>query len=413
MRVLGATTHEHTGAGRAAARTHAALAAAGAESRLLVLHGRGAAPGIEVLGRWTRRAADLRHRAELAMLSLQAGGEEGYRSLGFGGPGLARIRSDAADVVHLHWIPGLLGIADLPAIRKPVVWTFHDAWPICGAEHYTALPRPSEGYAPRNRAAGARGPDLDGWTWKRKRALWRGFAPTIVCPSRWLADEVRASVLFGGRDVHVLPNPIDTTLYRPRDRAAARSALGLPQGRTLVVFGAQRALDDRRKGLHVLEEALGLLAARGGAARADLVLFGAAGAGRLRGFETHWMGIIEDEARMSLLYAACDLFALPSLQDNYPNTLLEAMACGLPAVASRVGGVPDLVRPMETGLLAAPGDAAQLAEGIAALVGDAALRARLGAAARRTVEADCDSRTVGARYLEICADARAAWKAHG
>jgi glycosyltransferase involved in cell wall biosynthesis len=409
MRVLGVATHEHTGAGRAAARIHAALAGAGADSRLLVLHGGGA--GVDVLGRGLAfLAADLRNRAELALLSLQKGGEPGFRSLGLGGPGLARINADSADVVHLHWIPGMLGIADLPAIRKPVVWTFHDAWPICGAEHYTALARPRSGYASGNRAPGASGPDLDRWTWQRKRARWRNFAPVVVCPSRWLADEVRASVLFGGREVHVVPNPVDTALYRPQDRAKARAALGLPQDRVLIAFGAQRASEDRRKGFHVLEEALASLAARGHPARADLVVFGAAGSGSVRGFRTHWMGVVEDEARMSQVYAACDVFALPSLQDNYPNTLVEAMACGLPPAASRVGGVSDLVLAGETGLLAAPGDATQLAGALQALLADPDLRARLGAAARRTIEAQCDPQQVGKRYLEIHAGAKAAWR---
>ena len=128
MRVLHAATHEHTGAGRAAVRTHAAVAKAGVSSELLVLHGSGGEPGIEVLGgAATRLAADLRHRTEKALLALQTGGEEGYRSLGLGGAGLKRINASHADVVHLHWIPGLLSIADLPALNKPVVWTFHDA----------------------------------------------------------------------------------------------------------------------------------------------------------------------------------------------------------------------------------------------------------------------------------------------
>src|SRR5260221_2425002 len=152
LHVLHAATHEHTGAGRAAVRTHCAVAKTGIRSELLVLHGTGAEPGIEVLGGPLRqRVADLRLRAENALLSLQLSGDGAYRSLGFGGPGLARIRSKSADVVHLHWIPELLGIPDLSAINRPVVWTFHDQWPICGAEHYTELARPRTGYEAGNR----------------------------------------------------------------------------------------------------------------------------------------------------------------------------------------------------------------------------------------------------------------------
>jgi glycosyltransferase involved in cell wall biosynthesis len=411
LRVLHAATHEHTGAGRAAARAHAAVAKAGIDSRLLVQHGTAAQPGVELLGSpFQRRLANWRLRAEQALLSLQTGGEAGYRSLGFASPGMAAVRARSPDIVHLHWIPGLLGMADLPRLDQPVVWTFHDQWPICGAEHYTGLARPREGYQANNRAPGAGGLDLDRWLWRRKRKLWQHFAPVIVTPSRWLAGEVRESLMFGGRRIHVVPNPLDTALFRPQERAAARHQLGLPAGRALLLFGAWGALADRRKGFHVLAEALRRLAERGLAGSADLVLFGAAGSGSVQGFATHWMGFIEDEAKMSLLYSACDAFALPSLQDNYPNTLAEAMACGLPAVASDTGGVPDLVQHMETGLLAPPADASLLADALSLILRDAALRARLGEAARRAAAQACDERAVGERYAGIYRQAIAEWQ---
>jgi glycosyltransferase involved in cell wall biosynthesis len=216
-----------------------------------------------------------------------------------------------------------------------------------------------------------------------------------------MADEVRASALFGGREVEVLPNPLDTGLYRPQERAAARRQLGLPESRTLLLFGAWGVSGDRRKGFHVLAEALGRLRGLASARGADLVLFGASGSERVQGFETHWMGFVSDEARMRLLYSACDVLALPSLQDNYPNTLAEGMACGLAAVASDTGGIPDLVRHGETGLLVPPGDAVRLAEQLARVLGDAALRARLAEAGRRAVEQACDERGVAARYLDL------------
>jgi glycosyltransferase involved in cell wall biosynthesis len=409
LHVLHVATHEHTGAGRAAARTHAAMSKAGVRSELLVLHGTAAEPGIEVLGGKPRHiVADLRLRAENALLSLQDDGDGNgtFRSLGFAGPGLAAIRrkKPGPDLIHLHWIPGLLGIPDLPVLGRPVVWTFHDQWPICGAEHYTELARPRLGYDAGNRGPGARGPDLDRWTWERKRAAWASFAPTIVCSSRWMAGEVRASRMFGGRDadnVHILPNPLDTGLYCPLERAAARHHFGLPEDRKLLLFGAWGATTDRRKGFHVLSEALKQLSASGLAADTDLVLFGVSGIAAVQGFRTHSLGVIDTEAALRQLYSACDVLAIPSLQDNLPNILAEAMACGLPAVGSDTGGIPDLIRHGETGLLAAPGDAAQLADRLQLLLNDDALRARIRTAARRAIEEACGESSVAARYLEI------------
>ncbi|HUK05574.1 MAG TPA: glycosyltransferase [Burkholderiales bacterium] len=401
--VVHAATHEHTGAGAAAVRIHRAVTKAGLRSELLVLHGTGAEPGVEVVVSPRRRLPlDLLLRAENALLGLQKNGEAAYRSLGLvRGPGLAALRRRRADVVHLHWIPGLLGVADVPDIAPPLVWTFHDQWPMCGAEHYTASARPREGYTPGNRVPGSGGLDLDRWAWERKRARWRELAPVIACPSRWLAGEIRASALFGGREVHVLPNPLDTGLWRPQDRAALRARLGLPVDRTLILFSAWSASTDRRKGFHVLSAALARLAARGLAADADVVLLGATGSDRIEGFSAHWMGHVADEGLVSRICAACDVLALPSLQDNYPNTLAEGMACGLAAVASDIGGIPDLVQHGKTGLLAPPGDAERLAEQLALVLRDAELRARLAEAGRRAVVLACDERTVAARYLEL------------
>ncbi|MFY9317914.1 MAG: glycosyltransferase [Burkholderiales bacterium] len=401
--VVHATTHEHTGAGTAAVRIHRAVTKAGLRSELLVLHGTGAEPGVEVVVAPRRRLPlDLLHRAENALLGLQRSGEAAYRSLGYvRGPGLAALQRRRADVVHLHWIPGLLGVADVPEIAPPLVWTFHDQWPTCGAEHYTASARPREGYTPGNRVPGSRGLDLDRRAWERKRALWKDLAPVLACPSRWLAGEIRASVLFGGREVHVLPNPLDTALWRPQDRTALRARLGLPIDRTLILFSAWGITTDRRKGFHVLSEALAHLAARGLAAEAEVVLLGATGHERVQGFPAHWMGHVGDEARVREICAACDVLALPSLQDNYPNTLAEGMACGLATVASDIGGIPDLVQHGKTGLLAPPGDAERLAEQLALVLRDAELRARLAEAGRRAVMLACDERAVAARYLEL------------
>ena len=408
--VVHATTHEHTGAGTSAVRIHRAVAKAGLRSELLVLHGNGAEPGVEVVvapGR--RRPLDLMLRAERMLLRLQTSAEPSYRSLGLvRGPGLAALRRRRADLVHLHWIPELLGVADVAAIAAPLVWTFHDQWPICGAEHYSASARPREGYTARNRTPGSGGLDLDRWTWERKRALWTDLAPLVVCPSRWMAGEVRASRLFGRCDIRVVPYPIDTARYRPEDRAAARATLGLPAGRRLMAFGAWEALRDRRKGWHVLEQALRVLAARGLCGAADLVLFGAEGGGRVHGFEAHWLGFIRDPDAMRHLLAACDVLVVPSLQDNLPNTIIEAMSCGTPAVAAETGGIPDLVVHGETGLLAAAGDAAQLADRLATLLADDALRVRFGQAARKRIEQECGEAAVGARYAAIYRDAIAA-----
>jgi glycosyltransferase involved in cell wall biosynthesis len=394
LRILHLTTHEHSGAGRAVIRIHRALRKAGMDSSVAVLDGTGAEPGVTVLGGAARALGRLQRRLEMALLRAQRAGEPGYRSLALFGVAGDVVRRAGADVVHLHWVPGLLGLRGIASAERPVVWTFHDQWPICGAEHYTALGRPRQGY-------GERGLDLDAWVWRRKRARWKDFFPRIVCPSGWLAGEVRSSVLFGGRDVRVIPNPLDMALFSPRERSEARRHLGLPAERTLLAFGAWSATSDPRKGFQVLSAALARLAERPSASGLGLVVFGEQGTGRIHGLETYWRGFIDDDAELTQLYSACDALALPSLSDNFPNTALEAMACGLPVVASRAGGIPEIVRDGENGLLAEAGNAAELAQRLESLLADVALRSRLGANARRTVAALCDERTVADSYARV------------
>lgn len=306
-----------------------------------------------------------------------------------------------ADVVHLHWVQGeMLSISEIGQILKPVVWTLHDMWAFCGAEHYTEDFRWREGYRGNNRPSYESGFDLNRWTWQRKRKSW--LRPMhIVTPSHWLAQCVRESALMRDWPLSVIPNPIDTEQWRPIEQALARELLGLPKDIPLVLFGAIGGGRDPRKGFDLLERALQHL--RGNLSELQLVVFGQS---RPRnppdlGFHVHYTGHLNDHLSLRVLYSSADALLLPSRQDNLPNTAIESLACGRPVIAFDIGGLSDVVTHKENGYLAGAFDVEDLARGIHWVISDKARQVQLCEKARALAVRDFEAKTVASHYQTL------------
>jgi glycosyltransferase involved in cell wall biosynthesis len=271
-----------------------------------------------------------------------------------------------ADIIHMHWVQGeMLAINEIGKINKPIVWTLHDMWAFCGAEHYTCDTRWKDGYLSRNRPIHESGFDLNRWTWLRKRRAWKRPI-NIVTPSKWLADCVRVSALMNEWPVQVIPNPIDLERWRPMDRNSARLLLNLPVNKPVIAFGAMGGSTDRRKGFDLLKTALSYFIRENKSSQLELVVFGESDPKDVMklGLPTHHFGHIGDEPTLRAIYSASDAFVLPSRLDNLPNTGVEALACGTPLLAFKTGGLPDLVRHKYNGYLANALDPVDLALGL-------------------------------------------------
>jgi glycosyltransferase involved in cell wall biosynthesis len=209
--------------------------------------------------------------------------------------------------------------------------------------------------------------DLSRKFWRRKKEAYNGLNLTIVTPSRWLAECARQSSLLRDFPVKVIPNGLDLELFGPVDRRAARDKLGLPVDKKLILFGAVSSTSDRRKGFHLLQPALRHLSANRTSKDVELLVFGAAEPENPPdfGLPARYLGTLSDEEELALLYGAADVCAVPSLQDNLPNIVAEAMACGTPCVAFDIGGMPDMIEHKRNGYLARPFDAEDLARGMA------------------------------------------------
>ena len=399
------------GAARAAYRIHNALRAAGVDSLMRV--------AVRLSDDWTVRGPRSRLEKAWTRLSFYAGravatlsrpaANEGLRSLALVPTGLGReLNRSAASLLHLHWVGhGMLSVGEIGALQKPVVWTLHDMWAFCGAEHLVAdeaQARFRNGYRSDNRRTGESGLDLNRWVWERKRRCWKR-PMTIVCPSGWLAQCARDSALLREHRIETIPLPIDTTAWRPVDRGISRDILGVAKDSRVVLFGAIGGTQEFHKGGDLLFAALQSLPPIADRTT-EVLVFGQTqpkNPPRLP-FPMRYLGVFGDDVSLRLVYSAADVVVVPSRQDNFPQTALEAQACGTPVAAFDVGGLRDIIDDRITGYLARPFDPQDLARGISWVLEDDSRRATLGAAARAKVESRFSGHVVSRQYLELYED---------
>ncbi len=328
---------------------------------------------------------------------------------------ITRLREfQEADVIHLEWINhgmlSLKGIGKILDSGKPVVWTMHDMWPATGLCHLTLdcnHYRNGCGRCPY--LPSGRDSDLSARVFRRKQRLLKGRTLFFVTCSKWLASQARTSRLLLGQKVAVIPNPIDTHTFRPGNREEARQRLNLPQDKRIILFVAYRATTTM-KGMNYLVEACRKMVEKRPESRTDtaIVILG----GHADEYEHQFqmpvfpMGYVTDPHTIVEVYRSADVFVLPSLSENLPNTIMEAMACGVPCVAFRVGGIPEEIDHLKNGYVAKYKDSDDLEHGIEWVL-DEADRAELSHNAVHKVATEYSQRAVAMRYIDIYQQAMA------
>lgn len=267
-----------------------------------------------------------------------------------------------ANLVHLHWVASsLLRIEELGRLKVPVVWTLHDTWAFTGGCHYTG---DCDGFTKECGACpqlgSTRDDDLSRTVWRRKQRVYSGLDLAVVTPSHWLADVARSSSLLAGRRVEVIPNGLDTNVFKPIDRRVAKEYLGVDSAKPVLLFGAQW-LTDWRKGGDLLCDAITHLDFP-----CTLLVFGEGNLSLQTDdrVTVRAVGTLKDDMSLAMMYSAADIFVCPSREDNLPNTVAEALACGTPCAAFDVNGLPEMIEHQKTGWLAKAFDAEDLAAGI-------------------------------------------------
>lgn len=310
------------------------------------------------------------------------------------------------DILHLHWINwGTISIEALRQSKRPIVWTFHDIWPMTGGCHYSGTCDRFQNACGRCTVINSeRESDISQRLINRKLEAWRDLNINVVAPSKWMADQARASRLFRDKPIHTIPYGVDHTVFSDEKREQARSFFALTDKDKCVFFAAAgKSTREVRKGFNYLHQALRQLAANlPHSAPISLIVAGASEQELPSDipFKTKALGTLRTESEMATFYAAADVFVAPSIEDNLPNTVLESLACGTPVVAFNIGGMPDMIDHKQNGYLAHARSAKSLAEGIQFIL-NSKNQSTLRANARSKVENTFTPGQQASAYLKL------------
>jgi len=408
MKILIVNTFDIAGgAARAAYRLHQALLNSGVDSQMLVMSKISdddtvIESGIKIK-KIQKVMSIIRHRLDALPLKYYKNKTETLFSpawIPFSAITDA-IEAIDPDVVHLHWIcGGMIRIEDLSKIKKPIIWSLHDMWAFTGGCHYDGgcgKYKTGCGFCPVLHSKKIN--DLSKVVFLRKEKTYAKMENfTVVGLSRWLADCADNSALFARERVVNLPNPIDVTRYKPINKSQARIELNLPIDKKLILFGAESATSDPRKGYMVLVKALDIIPKK---SDKELIVFGSSQPDNSLqcGFTSHYLGQIEDKL-LPLLYSASDVMVVPSVQENLSNTIMESLACGTPVVGFDIGGNRDLIDHKCNGYLAEPFSPSDLSNGILFILNSPEYT-KISDNAREKVIRCFDSKTVAGDYIDL------------
>ena len=281
-----------------------------------------------------------------------------------------------ADILHLHWINfgflSIQGLQKLFALNKPIVWTMHDMWAFTGGCHYAQTCRNFEaqcGNCLYLRKASSK--DLSYQILKKKTKQLAIKSPVhFVGCSQWIVSELQKSSFYkqlSNAQASNIKNPIDHHIYKPILSSQLNQQFSLSTNKFKILFGAM-SVKDERKGFKFLQEALSIIAHNHPQIAADLelVIFGKASENLNHLFQIpiKSLGMLNGDEVLVQVYNAVEVFITPSLNDNLPNTIAEAMSCGTPVVAFKTGGIPEMIDHQENGYLANFKSSEDLAKGI-------------------------------------------------
>lgn len=398
MKVLHLTCNDaRTGGANALHRLHVSLLAAGVDSRVILGADEDKSPSERHIPRsFAWRIADKPFRIIAEHTGLHGVVRPSFRLW------CRAIDAFNPDVVHIHWTysggtPPLVSLRSLAA-AYPIVWTFHDMWAFtggctiskgcerwlsgCGSCPLLATGEGSSAMMPMPW-------DLTAVQWKIKRWAFRGIPVTVVAPSPWMADLVLRSPIMSGAMVECVPNPLDTAVFAPRDRRAVRVRLGLPLSAKVVFYigkpepGSVFSYEGR---VPLLLETLRLVRVDDPdlARNMQLLIVGGMGEELIRssGYQGVAIGSLNDESEMADCLSAADVMINTTQYDNLPGVVQEAMSSGLAVVASRVGGLPNMIDNGVSGILVDHTSPRAFADAVQMVLTDTDLRNRLGSQAR-------------------------------
>ena len=240
-----------------------------------------------------------------------------------------------ADIVNLHWVAGFLHYPTFfRKVKKPIVWTLHDRNPFSGGFHFKCYEQPEYSQVDSKLVL------------EKSFFLKERYSLSIVSPSKWLLSESVRSTVFSSLPHFHIGYGINTTQFQWKNKLESRKELDLPLNKNLILFVAD-SIKDIRKGFIYAKEAANFL----DVSRSTLVTVGKGSFKGNSNLQTISLGFVRSRKQLAQLYSATDVFVVPSIEDNLPNTILECLSCGTPVVAFNIGGVPDMIKHKFNGYL--------------------------------------------------------------
>ena len=406
MKILIVSTHDRLGgAAIAAYRLLEALNKNDAEATMLVLNKKTTNPNVIQVGSNLMNKA--RFVAERLNIFIKNDfSKKNLFDISIANTGVSIIdhpKFKKADVIHLHWInQGMLSIKEIGEILatgKRVVWTMHDMWPFTGICHHAGVCNYFEkdcGLCPYLESPSQK--DMSYSTYQQKLSAYSKGKIHFVACSNWLKDLAIKSPLTTDHEVTSIPNPINTTTYRPKDKTSFRKLMNLPIDKKIILFAAAK-VSDKRKGIDYLIEASKILAKQ----ESDYMFLIVGSNGEeitsklaLPAKIAHYVA----QEEMPNMYNVADVFVTPSLQENLPNTIMEAMSCGTPCIGFDIGGIPEMIDHKQNGYIAKYKDAEDLANGIKWILNESDTEL-ISESARLKVETNYSESHIAKKYLAI------------
>lgn len=290
-------------------------------------------------------------------------------SLNLWGSSFIKKKIKNSKTVHLHWINNeTLAIRDFKLLSGKSVITLHDEWFYCGAEHYALNPevvnKANQGYRIQRPFS-----IISYIIWHYKKVHYKKLHDVIfTVPSVWMQQRALSSYLLRGRDIRVVPNPINTDLFCPSDTKEFQLKWNIDETDFVILFGAVDGTENFIKGYDLIEEALKLLSADNSFSYRNIkiVIFGGKDTGitTFHNFQTINVGFISNEVSLVKLYSLASITIVPSRAESFGQVAAESLACTTPVVCFGYSGLLDIVEHKKSGYLAEPFDPISLADGI-------------------------------------------------
>ena len=262
------------------------------------------------------------------------------------------------DIIHLHWINNeFISIKQIKELSKkgyPLVWTMHDMWPYCGAEHYTKEKRFINGYTKLNKTKSNYGIDLNRYIWELKKKYWKNISFEIICPSKWQLNNIKKSSLFCKNSAHFIPLGIDIKKFNTYKKKTAQRKLNLDTKYKYLLFGSTESPKNNRKGLDLLIKILNKDFFKEN--KFALLFYGKIEKYYKNKINIPCYSILNikenDYKKMSLIFSSIDMTLVPSRIESFGLIALESLACGRPVITFKKIGTSDLIIHRKNGFLA-------------------------------------------------------------